>query len=632
MTSAQGRRFAHISTAAILLSLLQQVHPFILAPNLHATSRLPQHGVRFQSTRSVIDRRALSLRMTITRPRNEDPNKFQEIGLIGAAAIVGAGSGLAVVGFKEGIKAMRGWTYQGSYAQMVHAIGSYLPSAGLPNMEGINLEYICFPVLGGLLTSLFLFVLRKDFGPGLTGQLEEVDRGVPIDPVRFLARQFSAIAALGSGCSLGPEGPSVEIGVTVSRAVSSTLKLDDSLRGILASAGAAAGVAAGFNAPLTGVVFALEILQPTISEKQQSLPGAKLSTAQRAAAGTVLTSAAIACLVARSGIMVSERFMVKEYFIVDKFAELPVYMTLGVLTGVVAASFRALVNQFRKFYAGEVPGLEGMARVPRELRPCIAALLCGVVATKYPQVLFFGYETVNNLLAESATYVDDTETLLTLMVLKVTLTASCVASGLMGGIFAPSLFFGATLGAAYDNVMRGGLGLDIASTTSYAMVGAAAVLASVFRAPITGILLLFELTRNYDIVLPLIATVAMGTVTIDIIETSNPQPTWAWWWQNTNGGTTSAAEDPDILWSALKAGADQDDNISLRKLLLALETLKETGSIDKDTLVEMIRKLGFDEEHDSIQSLRGDASELVDEDEVRRLLRVLIEEGQVERK
>ncbi|EKX54454.1 hypothetical protein GUITHDRAFT_160672 [Guillardia theta CCMP2712] len=627
LVSVKRCRLPWIPTAATLLSLLHVVHPLTLPLSLSPTPRLSGHALLLKSTRSMANRGMSRLRMTITQPRKDEPNNFQEIGLIGAAAVVGAGSGLAVVAFKEGIKAMRGWTYQGSYAQLVHNIGSFLPSSGLPNMEGINLEYICFPVMGGLLTSLFLLVLRKDFGPGLTGQLEEVDRGVPIDPVRFLARQVSAVAALGSGCSLGPEGPSVEIGLTVSRAVSSTLGLDASLRRILASAGAAAGVAAGFNAPLTGVVFALEIVQPTISKQEEGLPDAKLTTAQRAAAGTVLTSAAIACLVARSGIMVSERFMVKEYFIVDKFAELPVYMTLGILTGVVAASFRFLVNQFRKFYAGEVPGLEGMARVPRELKPLIAASLCGVVATKYPQVLFFGYETVNSLLAESATYVDDTETLLTLMVLKVTLTASCVASGLMGGIFAPSLFFGATLGAAYDNVMRGDLGLDIASTTSYAMVGAAAVLASVFRAPVTGILLLFELTRNYDIVMEETASVAHELTSPRSIESSHPQPTWAWWWQNSNpenNGSTSAAEDPDILWSALKAGADEDDNISLRKLLSSLETLRETGSIDKHTLVEMIRKLGFDEEHESIQSLGGGPGELVDEDE--------IEDNQVERK
>ena len=90
----------------------------------------------------------------------------------------------------------------------------------------------------------------------------------------------------------------------------------------------------------------------------------------------------------------------------------------------------------------------------------------------------------------------------------------------MGGVFAPSLFFGATIGAAYDNFLHVGMGLDVGSTSSYATVGAAAVLASVFRAPVTGILLMFELTRNYDIVLPLIATVAIGTLTIDLIEYS----------------------------------------------------------------------------------------------------------------
>mmetsp|Transcript_5445 Transcript_5445/g.8656 ORF Transcript_5445/g.8656 Transcript_5445/m.8656 type:complete len:225 (-) Transcript_5445:64-738(-) len=138
--------------------------------------------------------------------------------------------------------------------------------------------------------------------------------------------------------------------------------------------------------------------------------------------------------------------------------------------------------------------------------------------------------------------------------MKLGLTASCMSGGLMGGAFAPSLFFGATLGAAYDNLLRDGLGLTIASTSDYAMVGAAAVLASVFRAPVTGVLLLFELTRDYDIVLPLIASVGLGTVVIDLIEGTDSPSTWSWWWQpNPNAKRESSVDSHMLLGITLEA-------------------------------------------------------------------------------
>jgi len=244
-------------------------------------------------------------------------------------------------------------------------------------------------------------------------------------------------------------------------------------------------------------------------------------------------SAAISCLCVRSGIIPfsSERFTVANAALTNTFLELPFYMTLGIMTGGVSTVFRRLAAESKNFYSGTIPGFEFMAKIPSELKPIIAASLCGIVATKYPGVLFFGYETVNALLAETSPYVGDTGMLLSLLALKVTLTASCVGSGLMGGVFAPSLFFGATLGAAYNNILHLALpSLDIGSTSAYASVGAAAVLASVFRAPVTGVLLLFELTRNYDIVLPLIFTVGMGTLTIDLLEKSNTDPTWSFAW------------------------------------------------------------------------------------------------------
>ena len=494
-----------------------------------------------------------------------------EVSILMAAGAIGALTGVLVGCFKTGIATVRNGVYGGPYAELVHnfvrivyeivgwleagdgTTGGVDPATagggGLDNVaagvaatvvgggtELWHLDYILFPLVGGVLVGLLRLVF-KDFGPGLAGVIENVNQGKQFKPAQFLAKQTAAITTLGSGCSLGPEGPSVEIGIASSRILSSGLGLSNEVQRVLASAGAAAGVSAGFNAPLTGVMFALEIVQPSVAQRQDS------AITVRATAGAVLTAAALAGLISRTLDLSSERFFVKDYNLVNPLLELPVYLTLGILSGVVAATFRKLLEQSPRFYEGRIPGLEWMARIPVELRPVVGAALCGLVAARFPEVLFFGYETLDVILKESAKYTP--ESLLTLMGLKLILTASSAGSGLVGGIFAPSLFLGSTLGAAYCNFLHEA-GMDIAGAPSYAMVGAAAVLAATFRAPITGILLLFELTRDYDIVLPLMASVGIGTVTIDLLESSNAKPTWFWWWQPENQAPPPAAPAPAL--------------------------------------------------------------------------------------
>ena len=548
-----------------------------------------------------------ALQMTMTRPRGFErkggggdrfPQFFDELQIVAACAVIGGVTGFLVSLFKAGITTVRSFTYDGPWASFVDSLEGALKDAGLlqatdPHVdvavltsvpEGFHAGFALYPVLGGLITTLLLVgskaVLNTGgFGVPLAGQLEELQRGKEVEVPRFVARNFASVSALGTGCSLGPEGPSVEMGITVSRLMSQLLGNDNpNIPKVFAAAGAAAGVSAGFNAPLTGVVFALEILLPSLNaadianakrfvesaKKSAASPAApaagdgagtpcdtgicvdvgggemvcevgssNLPAVSKATAGAVLVASALSCFVARSGIFGPEagRFTVENYQLVNYIAELPFYMTLGIMTGGVAAAFRRLSADARSFYGGQTKGLEFMGKVPPELRPLLGASLCGLVATRFPGVLFFGYDVVNSVLKENTSLTQDASTLLTLLALKVSLTASCVGSGLMGGVFAPSLFFGATLGAAYEDLLRLGLGLDVASASSYAAVGAAAVLASVFRAPVTGILLMFELTRNYDIVLPLIATVAIGTLTIDLIEVNNVDPTWGFWWE-----------------------------------------------------------------------------------------------------
>jgi H+/Cl- antiporter ClcA len=158
-------------------------------------------------------------------------------------------------------------------------------------------------------------------------------------------------------------------------------------------------------------------------------------------------------------------------------------------------------------------------------------LFCGIVGLVFPQILFFGYETLNALLGNSAI---PTSLLLMLLITKIITTAVSAGSGLVGGTFAPSLFLGAMTGAAFHNfayfllsALSGFTGasslvqispLELADVAAYAMVGAASVLAALFRAPLTASLLLFELTLDYKVILPLMASAGVGAVVGDVLD------------------------------------------------------------------------------------------------------------------
>lgn len=205
-----------------------------------------------------------------------------EVAVVAAAAAVGSLAGGLVGVFKEGISAAHDAVYTGPYAELVRLIANAVYDALAPTAAAAaagsitsgsgggtlwHLDYALFPLAGGIAVSLLGRLLgpgNRDFGPGLSGVIEDVNAGHPFKPRQFALKQAAAVATLGSGCSLGPEGPSVEIGIAASRMVSELFNLTSETRRVLASAGAAAGVSAGFSAPLTGVMFALEIVQPSV--------------------------------------------------------------------------------------------------------------------------------------------------------------------------------------------------------------------------------------------------------------------------------------------------------------------------------------------------------------------------------
>lgn len=446
------------------------------------------------------------------------------------AAFVGVFTGLSVAVFKKSIEAVRALCYQS-------------------NRRIVSTNRIALiPAFGGLMVALLMTL--GAFQPGLRGVVKKVDKASSSSRVAGIGERIRSLIdsmrksvasafTLGTGCSLGPEGPCVEIGMSVSRSLMDTSpnRLKQKADRIewnhrLLSCGAAAGVAAGFNAPIAGVFFALEVLQDAFDSSSPNEYDA--ATANKAVTGTariapILTASVFSALVAHSILGDHFVFHLASYSLRTPLVELPLYILLGFVSGGVAFAFSRLARFFQAVFDGDIGGkwFKKLAKKsPKALKPIIGGLFCGVVGIFYPQIRFFGAETQNALLSNNAL---PNLMLLSLLSVKMIATAFSVASGLVGGTFAPCLFLGSMTGALFHNsvtfISESVLpqyaalsGLALADLPAYCMIGAASVLAALFRAPLTASLLLFEMTRDYDVILPLMVSAGFGSVVGDILD------------------------------------------------------------------------------------------------------------------
>ncbi|WP_254563890.1 chloride channel protein [Oscillatoria sp. HE19RPO] len=352
----------------------------------------------------------------------------------------------------------------------------------------------CIPALGGAVVGLMRWH-RPDFGPGISALIAATQGLRELLPLRPVTKMVAASVSLGTGASLGPEGPSVEIGANFGMLLGEVLQVSRERQRLLLGAGAAAGLAAGFNAPIAGVFFALEVVLGT--------------TFATSAVSVVLLAAVVAALIAQIGLGSQPAFTLPMYEVRSPL-ELPLYLGLGLLAAGVSIAFTETIQFARRCFRGEVALVRWLGRIPRPIHPAIGGVAVGLVALQWPQILGIGYETVEAMLQDVEFSLP---LLVALLVVKLGITAFCQGSGLVGGVFAPAMFLGASLGSAYGKVLAANLPAiapHIAAPPAYAMVGMAAVLAGTAKAPLTAILLLFELTRDYRIVLPLMAAVGLA--------------------------------------------------------------------------------------------------------------------------
>ncbi len=395
------------------------------------------------------------------------------------AVLIGGGAGLGVVIFHYLIEILHHLMLEDLMGTIAH-LGAW--------------TLACVPTLGGIIVGLMRW-WWKDFGPGISSLIAAVQAGQEVSAIRPVAKMVAAAVSLGSGASLGPEGPSVEIGANLGILLGQALRVSQERQRLLLGAGAAAGLAAGFNAPIAGVFFALEVVLGT--------------TFATSAASVVLLAAVVSALVAQIGLGSQPAFDLPAYEVRSPL-ELPLYLGLGLFASLVSIAYTRSLKWAQDCFKGHIPGLAWFGSLPREIHPMIGGLCVGLVALQLPQILGVGYETVEAMLRDVEFSLG---LLLTLLVVKLLVTAVSLGSGLVGGIFAPAMFLGATLGAAYGKILPFALpwfASSIAAPPAYAMVGMAAVLAASVSAPLTAILLLFEMTRDYRIVLPLMAAVGLS--------------------------------------------------------------------------------------------------------------------------
>ncbi|MCB9799201.1 MAG: chloride channel protein [Candidatus Omnitrophica bacterium] len=357
-------------------------------------------------------------------------------------------------------------------------------------LNGYSLVII--PAIGGLLVGLIIYCLAPETkGHGVPEVMKAVAiRGGRIRPVVMLVKTIASSLSIGSGASVGREGPAVQIGATFGSSLAQLFKLNAAQTKNLVACGSAAGIAAVFNAPLAGVMFSLEVIMRDFGARSLS---------------TVVVSALAGSIVSRSLLGNHPAFMVPVYKLHSPF-EIGLYLLLGIVSAFVALLFIHTLDKSEEWTAHKT-------KIYPWLKPALGGLAVGVIGLIAPDVLGSGFTTIEHALTNQMTL----QLLAALVLLKIIATSVSLGTGSSGGTFAPTLFVGAVLGGAFGRLFYTHCPFPVAPPGAYALAGMASVFAGATHAPVTAILLIFELTEDYKLILPIMAAVVASTVLTQIL-------------------------------------------------------------------------------------------------------------------
>ncbi len=415
--------------------------------------------------------------------------------LVAIAIVIGAGTGLGAVGFIELIAQVQKLFFIGG-EQVFPALGRAL--------------IVLIPIAGGLLAGpIISFFASEAKGHGVPEVMQAIAlRGGRIRPRVVVAKIAASALCIGTGGSAGREGPIVQVGAALGSSLGQWLKFSPSRIRNLVACGAAAGIAATFNAPIAGVIFSMEII---------------LGELHLGDLGNVIISAVTASTLARVFLGERPAFSIANYGMQTPW-EVLLFALLGVLAALVAVGFIRVLYWFEDLF--------DRWKFPEAFKPAVGGALLGLLAFTYPIVLGLGlvsadearlglplienfphifgsgFELIESSLQGRTSWV----LLLALVFLKPLATSLTLGSGNSGGVFAPGLFTGAALGGVFGQVVNIFFPGAVAGSGAYATVGMAAVFAGAARAPFTAILIVFEMTDDYRLIVPLMAGVIFSMI------------------------------------------------------------------------------------------------------------------------
>lgn len=394
------------------------------------------------------------------------------------AGIIGVGGGFGAVAFRKLITFVTHLGFGVDEAQLVlyHSVWGFI-----------------IPAIGGLLVGLIVhFFAREAKGHGVPEVMYAIteQKGV-IRPRIVVAKALASALSIGTGGSVGREGPIVQIGSAWGSTFGQLLGVRENQLKTLVACGAGAGIAATFNAPIGGVMFASEII---------------LGSFAIANLGSIVVASVLAATIGRLYFGDIASFPIPSYSITG-ITPLGAFVVLGVVGGLFGVFYSRVLYFFEDVW-------DKLKHLPDWVKPAVGGLIVGAVGFFFPQIFGVGYPTVEQALINNV----GLTTLAILLVLKLFVTSTTIASGGSGGVFAPGLFMGAMLGGIFgDFANRVFPGITV-TNGAFAMVGMATVFAGSARAPITAIVMLFEMTGNYQLILPLMLATVVGATIASVIE------------------------------------------------------------------------------------------------------------------
>jgi CIC family chloride channel protein len=388
------------------------------------------------------------------------------------AIIVGLGTGLSAVIFIKAIAWVNHFAFEQGLPQLLSSLGVTW--------------VVLVPIIGGLISGpIIAYWAIEAKGHGVPEVMQAIIlKNGRIRPRVALVKSLASSVCIGTGGSAGREGPIVQVGAALGSTAAQILRLGPERTITLVACGAAAGIAATFNAPIAGVIFAMEVILGEFTTQYF---------------GTVVIAAVTASIISRHFLGNNPAFAVPVYSLVSPW-ELPLYLVLGVLAALTGWAFVGLLYFLEDRF--------DFWHFPDALKPAVGAIAVGITGLLFPQTFGTGLSTIE----QSLNGVFPWTLLVMLVFAKLIATSFTLGSGNSGGIFSPSLYMGAMLGGVFGYWAHTMFPSITANPGAYALVGMASVFAASAHAPLTAFLIVFEMSGDYRMILPLMVTVGLSTL------------------------------------------------------------------------------------------------------------------------